>query len=147
MRISDILRTKPRQLVSLPPSASAFEAACLMAAEKVGAVIVCDGLGRPLGVVSERDLPMAIASPAAQPIVSRKLVELMHVGGPVVSPADPVSSVVRTMTERRTRHVPVVDGEALIGVVSIGDLLKARLTEKTEENSVLQEIARARLAA
>lgn len=71
----------------------------------------------------------------------------MSVSGPTARPSDSIVQVMRAMTERRARHIPVLDGEAVVGVVSIGDLLKARLAEKAQENAILQELARVRLAA
>jgi CBS domain-containing protein len=146
MRLSEVLRSKPVRIVSLPPSASAVEAAALMKEEEVGAVLICDARRRIVGILSERDLAVAIA--AYGPDLSRQRVsELMSVGGPTASPEDSVQDAMRTMTERRARHMPVIDGEAVVGVVSVGDLLKSRLVEKNQENAVLQDLARARLAA
>jgi CBS domain-containing protein len=63
---------------------------------------------------------------------------------PTASPADPIQDVMRTMTERRARHLPVVENGRVIGVVSIGDVMKSRLSEKIQENAVLQDLARFR---
>ena len=143
MRLSDILRQRPRRLVSLPPSSSAVEAAALMKSENVGAILVRDDRGRLLGVLSERNLALAIATQGARLFRSR-IGELMSVGGPTAAPQDAIRDVVRVMTERRARHMAVLDGEVVVGVVSVGDLLKARLAEKIEENSMLLDLARLR---
>ena len=143
MRISDILRQRPRRLVSLPPSATAIEAADLMKSENVGAVLVRDDRGRLLGILSERNLALAIATRGAQLFRSR-IGELMSVAGPSAAVDDPSRDAMRVMTERRARHMPVLDGETVVGIVSVGDLLKARLAEKTQENAVLQDLIRLR---
>jgi CBS domain-containing protein len=141
MKVSDILRERPRPLVSLPPSATPVEAATLMSAENVGAVLVRDDRGRLLGVLSERNLALAIAACGAR-LFRIRIGELMAVTRPTAAPGDAIRDVMRVMTERRARHIPVLDGETLVGVVSVGDLLKARLAEKMEEIAVLQDLAR-----
>ena len=143
MRLSDILGQRPRRLVSLPPSATVVEAAALMKSENVGAVLVRDDRGRLLGVVSERNLALAIATRGARLFRSR-IGDVMSVAGPTATPGDAIRDVVRVMTERRARHVPVLDGETVVGIVSVGDLLNARLAEKIEENAVLQDLIRLR---
>jgi CBS domain-containing protein len=146
MRLSEILRDKPFRLIALPPSATALEVATLMKDEHVGAVLVLDAAERLQGLVSERELALALATHGAA-LLRRHVGELMSVGGPTARAEDSVLDAMRAMTERRARHVPILDGETVIGVVSIGDLLKARLVEQARENAVLQELARARLAA
>ncbi|HEY1927934.1 MAG TPA: CBS domain-containing protein [Caulobacteraceae bacterium] len=146
MRLFEILRDKPFHLIALPPTASAMDAAALMKAEHVGAVLVLDDAGRLLGVLSERDLVLGVAADGPA-IFRRRVAELMSVGGPTARPNDSVLHVMRTMTDRRARHVPVLDGDTVVGVVSIGDLLKARLAEKVQENAILQELAQVRVAA
>jgi CBS domain-containing protein len=146
MRLFEILRNEPFRLIALPPTATALDAAALMKAEQVGAVLVIDAGSRLLGVVSERDLALAIATEGAA-LLRRRVGEVMTADGPTARPNDSVLHTTRIMTERRARHVPVLDGEAVVGVVSIGDLLKARLAETVQENAVLQELARARSAA
>jgi CBS domain-containing protein len=146
MRLSDVLRDKQSRIVELPSSATAVEAAALMRTEKVGAIIVRDYQGRLLGLVSERDLALAIVTHGAA-LVRLRLSELMSTHAPTAHPGDTVRDVTRTMTDRRARHVPVIDNERVVGVVSIGDLLKARLAEKTQENAVLLDLARARIPA
>jgi CBS domain-containing protein len=141
MRLSDILRDKPARLVTLPPTAPVVQAAVLMKLEGVGAILVCDARRRVLGVLSERDLVLGLAALGAD-VVTLTVGELMSTGGPTASLDDSIRDVMRTMTERRARHVPVLDGEEVAGVVSIGDVLKSRLAEKIQENAVLQDIAR-----
>jgi CBS domain-containing protein len=141
MKVSDVLRGRPRRLVSLPPSATAVDGAALMEAENVGAVLVRDDRGRLLGVLSERNLALAIATRGARLFRSR-VDELMSVARPTAAPEDAIRDVMRMMTERRARHIPVLDGETVVGMVSVGDLLKARLAEKIEERAVLRDLAR-----
>ena len=145
MRLKDVLRSKPDHVVTLPPSASLTKASNLMRLERVGAILICEGQ-RVLGILSERDLALAIAE-LGPDIFNRNVGDLMTVDAPTAAPTDAVIEVMRMMTEKRARHVPVVDGATLIGVVSIGDVLKSRLAEKIQENAVLQDIARARLPA
>jgi CBS domain-containing protein len=144
VRLSEILTQKPRRVVSLPASATAVEAAALMNAERVGAVVVRDERGRLAGLLSERDLALMIVSHGAK-LFRTSIGEIMTIGGPTAVRSDSIQDLMRAMTERRTRHVPVIEGETVVGVVSIGDLLKARIAEKNQENAVLQDIARARL--
>lgn len=146
MRLSDILRQKPSRLIAVPPMATALDAAALMKSERVGAVLVLDAAGRLWGLVSERELALALSTYGAA-LVRRRVAELMSVGGPTARPDDSVSDTMLVMTQRRARHVPILDGEIVVGLVSTGDLLKARLAETVQEIAVLQDLARAHLAA
>jgi CBS domain-containing protein len=146
MRLSEVLREKPQRVVGLPPSATAAEASALMETERVGALVVRDYRGGLLGVVSERDLALGIAAHGGE-LGHIRIGALMAIDVPTASPGDAVRDVMRTVTERRARHVPVLEGDTVVGVVSVGDLLKARLAEKSQENAVLQDLARARLPA
>ncbi len=114
-----------------------------MQAEQVGAVVVRDYRGRLLGIVSERDLAIGVAAHGGD-LFRMRVSALMAVDVPTAGPGDGVRDVMRTITERRARHLPVLEGETVVGVVSVGDLLKARLAEKNQENAVLQDLARAR---
>jgi CBS domain-containing protein len=140
MRLSEILGERPRRLVSLPRTATAIEAAALMKSDNVGAVIVRDDDGQLIGVLSERNLALAIATRGAR-LFRSPIGELMSIVRATATPDDLIHDVMRMATERRVRHIPVLDGETVIGVVSVGDLLKARLAEKIEENDVLQDLA------
>jgi CBS domain-containing protein len=145
MRIHEILRDKTNYVVTLQSRALVSQASALMLMERVGAVVVCEG-ERILGVRSERDLALAI-SELGPDLFSRCVGELMSVDPPIAAPGDAVVDVMRTMTEKRARHIPVVEGGSVVGMVSIGDILKSRLAEKIQENAVLQDLARVRLSA
>jgi len=143
MRLNEVLRNKPDHVVILSPKASVTQASALMATERVGAILICEGK-RILGILSERDLAVAIAE-LGPDLFGRSVGELMSGDAPTAAPGDAVIDVMRMMTDKRARHVPVVDGEAVVGVVSIGDVLKSRLAEKIQENAVLQDLARAHI--
>ena len=146
MRISQILPTKRRDLVSVPPTATLRGAIQLMKREHVGAVLVLDDERRLLGVLSERDIVHSLDSARGDPF-ERPVPEVMRRENPVASAQDTVKSVMQTMTATRVRHVPIVEWGRVIGIVSIGDIVKSRLDEKTQENTVLQDLARARVIA
>jgi CBS domain-containing protein len=146
MRISEILLMKRSDLVGVAPTATVRDAITLMKREHVGAVLVLDADGRLVGVVSERDIVHSLDSEIPDPF-ERPVQEVMRIDGPVASPSDTVQSAMQTMTTTRARHVPVLEWGRVIGIVSIGDVVKSRLDEKTQENVVLQDLARARVFA
>ncbi|MBW2158339.1 MAG: CBS domain-containing protein [Deltaproteobacteria bacterium] len=122
-RIRDILRRKGEDVYSVGPLATVIDAVNAMNDHHVGSVLVCEG-GYPVGVFSERDVLVRVV--AAQRDPRQTLVrDVMTTRLYTASPDDTLLEVMRLMTDRRCRHVPVMEGETLIGLVSIGDLTKA----------------------
>jgi len=146
MRISQLLPTKRPDIVSVSPGTTVRGAIALMKREHVGAVLVLDPDRRLLGVISERDIVHSLDLESADPF-ARPVLEVMRRENPVASAQDTVQSVMQIMTATRARHVPIVEWGRVIGIVSIGDVVKSRLDEKTQENTVLQDLARSRLLA
>jgi CBS domain-containing protein len=145
MRIENVLRTKSHKVVSISSESNIREAIDLMTSEQVGAVIVQDEHQHLLGIMSERDVVVGLADHGPA-LLQLPVKDVMVTHGPIANPEDSVQQTMRTMTQRRARHMPVVSSGALIGVVSIGDIIKSRLAEKIEENGVLQDLARVKLA-
>ena len=146
MLIEDILRHKGSRVISIAPHSELAAAIELMAHEQVGALVVLDDSDRVLGIVSERDIVLATAK-AGKLALSLPVHGVMTRSSPHADPRDTVADAMRVMTTNRTRHLPVTHGGHVVGLVSIGDVVKSRLQEKIEENAVLQDMARARLAA
>jgi CBS domain-containing protein len=122
-RIRDILRRKGEDVYSVGPLATVIDAVHVMNDHHVGSVLVCEG-GDPVGVFSERDVLVRVV--AAQRDPRRTLVrDVMTTRLHTATPDDTLLDVMRLMTERRCRHVPVMEGGRLLGMVSIGDLTKA----------------------
>lgn len=141
MRISQILRTKRSDVVVISPDATLRTAIALMTRERVGALVVIDEEQHLLGVVSERDIIQSLDLDV--PDLTVTLVRgVMRTDGPVATLEDSLQSVMEVMTATRARHVPIVKYGRPIGIVSIGDVVKSRLDETMQENSVLQDIAR-----
>ena len=121
--VRQILKTKGPQVWWLPPEATVYEAIALMADKRVGAVLVCRE-GRPLGIVSERDYARKVilmGRSSKQTLVG----EIMSSPLITVTPDHSVEECMRIMTVNRVRHLPVMEGEQLAGVISIGDLVNA----------------------
>jgi CBS domain-containing protein len=122
-RIRDILRRKGEEVYSVGPLATGIDAVNAMNDHHVGSVLVCEG-GYPVGVFSERDVLVRVVAAQRDPrqtLVRDVMTTRLH----TASPDDTLLDVMRLMTDRRCRHVPVMEGEILIGLVSIGDLTKA----------------------
>jgi CBS domain-containing protein len=117
-----------------------------MQREHVGAVLVLDEEQRLLGVLSERDVVHGLASDPGS-LLSRKAMDIARADNAFATRDDTVQSVMELMTVTRARHIPIVEFGRVTGVVSIGDIVKSRLAEKTQENTVLQELVRARFFA
>jgi CBS domain-containing protein len=122
-RIRDILRRKGEDVYSVGPLATVIDAVNTMNDHQVGSVLVCEG-GDPVGVFSERDVLVRVVAAHRDP--RQTLVrDVMTTRLYTAAPDDTLLEVMRLMTDRRCRHVPVMEGESLIGLVSIGDLTKA----------------------
>ena len=145
MRISDVLKDKNHKLVTVPANAPIGQAVSRMRDEQVGALIVNTANGRLIGVLSERDIVLGLHAHGAA-LLGMAVDDVMRLGVPTASPSDSIIDTMKVMTERRVRHLPVVEDDTVVGLVSIGDITKYRLAEKSEENSVLQDLARFRLA-
>jgi CBS domain-containing protein len=141
MLVTDILKSKPSGVHQIIETASLSAAASLMSSSRVGALVVEGASGEVTGLISEREITSAMArwgSEAHRHLVVEVMIrELL-----VARPNDRVMDVMAIMTHHRARHVPVVENRALVGILSIGDLLKSRLEEKMYENLILQDITR-----
>jgi CBS domain-containing protein len=137
MRITDILRVKGTSVVTVTPGSEVTRLLALLAEHKIGAVIVSNDGHRVDGIVSERDVVRALAARGAgvlhEPVSAIHTTQVRS-----VAPEAAVEEVERLMTEHRFRHVPVIDNGVLMGVVSIGDVVKHRIDELEAERSSLE---------
>jgi CBS domain-containing protein len=141
MSISDILNEKGRKVVKARPKDSVLSAVRQLADKRIGAVLVEDEWMRPVGIFSERDFVDAAAEHGAAAL-SMTVDSLMS--SPIVSCrlSDKLETVMAVMTKSKIRHLPVIEDGRLLGIVSIGDLVKHRLDEKELETHVLQDMVR-----
>ena len=140
MKVADIIRTKGSVVKTVAPDKTALELSERLRAEQIGAMVVSDD-GRSIdGIISERDLAYALAAHGSD--LSRIPVsELMTRVVVVCSPEDSITDAMKLMTQRRIRHLPVKEGDQLVGIISIGDVLKHRLGEVELEANVLRDYA------
>ncbi|MBI3709306.1 MAG: CBS domain-containing protein [Proteobacteria bacterium] len=141
MRIDDILHHKGHaELATVAPADSIAKASRLLDEHNVGALVVTDRLGRLVGILSERDIVRGLARDGAE-VLHCQVQELMTKDVLTCRREDKVKDVMATITIRRVRHLPVVEGERLVGIVSIGDVLKSRLEETTQEMAVYRDLS------
>ena len=138
MNIEHILTTKGRAVSTVGVDERVGNVVSRMRSERIGALIVTDGDGRMVGIVSDRAILWAIADRSVG-ILEDRVDAIMAREVTTCRCHDPVAGIMATMTERRIRHIPVVDGDgALEGIVSIGDVVKHRLDEIAEEAEALR---------
>jgi len=136
MRIREILHAKSSDVVTLRPSSTIRELIELLAEHNIGAVIVADDENPVLGIVSERDVVRRLTS--GEDILATAVEEIMTREVKTAAPNDSVDDLMLIMTEHRIRHVPVVTGDGLRGIVSIGDVVKSRIGELEFERDQLE---------
>ncbi len=137
MRISDVLDRKGREVVTVSPDRSVHEAMQVLVGNNVGSVIVVEG-ERPVGILTERDvLRLGAANPGA--LESTSVADAMTRDLVVAMPGDLVDYAAGIMTSNRIRHLPIIDGDRLAGVLSIGDVVKAIKQEQEVENRYLRD--------
>ena len=140
MLVSHILKAKGDLVITVLVTAPLFAVAKTLADKRIGALVVVNKPGVLVGVVSEREVVGALARYGAGAL-NRQVSDVMVVAA-TVGPHETVRHAMGVMTEQRVRHLPVVEDGRVIGLLSIGDVIKSRLTEKEAENQVLQDIAR-----
>jgi CBS domain-containing protein len=143
MLVSDILRDKGTDVKTVRSDDTALCLAKRLKSDRVGAMVVSDDGSSLDGIISERDVAYGLAAHGSN-LYSVPVSQLMTKAVVTCSPRDTVAHVMQVMTQRRIRHLPVKDGDRLIGLVSIGDVLKHRVGEIQMEANVLRDYAIAR---
>ena len=137
MNIERILRSKGHDVVTITESQSVLEAARVLVEHNIGGLVVTEG-ERPTGILTERDIlrltarsPGELGSIQVGSVMTRELI--------TARPEDQLAEMMDVMTERKIRHLPVMDGDRLAGIISIGDLVNACRVVAEEENSQLRQ--------
>lgn len=137
MTVRAILSGKGAQVTSISPDASVADAVKLLATHRIGAVPVTEG-GVVIGIFSERDVIYCLDSVGAAAL-EKKVADVMTSPALTVDMDAPVMAALSMMSRRRVRHLPVVDGGAMVGFVSIGDLVKHRIDKIESEAAALRD--------
>src|ERR1043166_5192487 len=138
MTIANILATKGDKVITIRPEQSIREALVVLAQHNIGCLVVVDDARKPIGMLSERDVVRtavkneAVFTLAVNQLMTRNLI--------LATPNDDVAAAGSTMVERRIRHLPVMDGGKLVGIVTVGDILKAQRDSLLGEVDTLQTI-------
>ena len=137
MLVSQILKEKGDMVFTASPSETVAAAAALLHARRVGAMVVLDEGEEVVGIVSERDIVRVVAEKGAEAL-TLKVADCMTRDVVFASPQETVDSLLGRMTDRRIRHLPVLKDGRLIGIISIGDLVKSKIAETVAEAETLK---------
>ena len=136
MTIASLLAKKGVKVVTIGPRDTIREALRRLAEHNIGALVVVDGQGGLVGIVSERDIVRALVRTEA--ILVEPIAAIMTRDVIIGTPQDDLVAVGNTMTEHRFRHLPIVEGGRLVGIVSVGDVVKAQRDQYQGEVDTLQ---------
>lgn len=138
MTVAVILKHKGGQVETLRPGTTMQQTAALLSSKKIGAAVVVGGQGQVSGVISERDLVNALAQHGAA-AMSMPIDNFMTRDVVTCRMTDTADDLMEMMTRGRFRHVPVVEGGRLVGIVSIGDVVKRRIEDSDLERHAMRE--------
>ncbi|MFC0280585.1 CBS domain-containing protein [Falsigemmobacter intermedius] len=142
MLVRQILSAKPEQKVlAVAPQTPVAEAVRILAEKRIGALVISSDGRRAEGILSERDIVRELAVRGGE-ILTQPVAELMTRRLVTCTPGDSARHVVEKMTAGRFRHMPVLEGDEMIGLISIGDVVKGRLDELTMETNALADMIR-----
>ncbi|MBA2551191.1 MAG: CBS domain-containing protein [Nocardioidaceae bacterium] len=138
MRISDVLQSKGTStVITIAPDASVRDLLALLSEHNIGALVVSEDGAVPSGIVSERDVVRRLGTDTS--VLDLSISEIMTADIQVCEPGDKLDDLMVLMTERRIRHVPVLEDGVLVGMVSIGDAVKMRMGELEYERDRLND--------
>jgi CBS domain-containing protein len=138
MNITTILSAKGGDVISIEPAATLETAVRMLAERGIGALLVLSPDRRLVGILSERDIVRVLAEQGAG-VLAQPLSQVMTRKVVTCSPSDTVDVLMERMTTGKFRHVPVVEQEKVIGIISIGDVVKHRLKEIEQESAALRD--------
>ncbi len=138
MTVKTILATKGNDVLSIEPTASLEAAVAMLAKHRVGALLVLGPDRRVIGILSERDIVRVLAERGAG-VLSEPLAGVMTRKVVTCNQSDTVGALMERMTTGKFRHLPVVEQDQLVGIVSIGDVVKLRVHEMEQEASALRD--------
>lgn len=139
MRVADLLRHKKNDVVSIEPESSVAAAARLLMGHGIGGLPVVARDGRLAGFIAERDIVQAVDQNGGS-VAGLSVERVMRRPAPACAAAEPLYDVMARMTRDRLRHLVVVDGERITGVISVGDIVKHRLEQLETETGVLRDV-------
>lgn len=145
MRVADVLRRKGGAVVTIAPDRTVRELLALLAEHRIGAVVVSGDGEHVDGIVSERDVVRRLHTDGDR-VLDGDLAAIMTVEVQTCGPEDHIDELMAVMTERRVRHLPVLEEGRLVGIVSIGDVVKHRITEVQDERDQLNAYIHGRAA-
>jgi CBS domain-containing protein len=132
MTVAAILKHKGSEVISISPETSVAALVHLLAERRIGAVPVLDAMGQLLGIISERDVVSSLAAKGAD-VLEMPASAFMTRTPRTGTPATTVQQAMEIMTNGRFRHLPILQDNQMIGMVSIGDVVKARISQQTQE--------------
>jgi CBS domain-containing protein len=138
MTVKSILSNKGNNVITIEPTATLEDAIATLARHKIGALVVRGPEQRVIGILSERDVVRALAEDGAAALKT-PLAQVMTRKVSTCTEADTVSVIMEQMTHGKFRHVPVLDKDRLVGIISIGDVVKHRLHEMERESEALRD--------
>jgi CBS domain-containing protein len=138
MQVETILQSKGTTVYTVPAAAPLSEAVRLLNTHKIGAVVVVDAKGKVAGILSERDIVRRLDKDPAQ-LLASPVHTAMTSKVITATRAHDISDLMELMTRHRIRHIPVVEGTTLVGIVSIGDVVKRKIEEAEQEALALKE--------
>lgn len=138
MKVKDILAVKGNRVVTIDKTTTVLDAMSIFSANRVGSLLIVDVAGGILGIIGARDVLMVVINHLDK-IKTITVDEIMTTNLIVGTEDDHVDYILAIMTENRIRHIPIMQGKELKGLVSIGDVVKALLKEKDVENRYLKD--------
>jgi CBS domain-containing protein len=138
MQVDNILQSKGGAVYTVPSDARISEAVGLLNAHRIGAVVVVGAGGEVAGILSERDIVRKMGDDPTQ-FLETRVSECMTKSVVTCGRGDTIATVMERMTQFRIRHIPIVEGGALVGIVSIGDVVKRKIEEAEQEALALRE--------
>ncbi len=138
MTVSIILANKGREVVSIEPNASLAEAVRLLGGKRIGAALILGADRRIAGIISERDIVRVLAERGAA-VLEEPVSQTMTRKVESCNESDTVAHIMERMTQGKFRHMPVVDQGQVVGLVSIGDIVKHRLHEMERESTAMRD--------
>ena len=138
MSVKDILVAKGSRVVTVEKNSSVIDAMSIFSANRVGSLLVMDKDNNILGIIGARDVLMAVIN-HLDDIKTVTVEKIMTTNLIVGTLDDSIDYILAVMTENRVRHIPILDGKELKGIVSIGDVVKSQLKEKDVENKYLKD--------